>query len=288
MSDSGPVIPFDRLPKGFARRLDVPGPPAPPRPAATVVLLREGEGALEALLVRRTRSAGFVPGAFVFPGGRVDGSDGRRAAADRLAGWDPGGLARRLGLDAAGEEDQDCPSAAAFVVAAIREVFEETGILIAVSRAGTPLPSATQDPDVEAARRTLLEGASDFPEVLASMDAWMDGGALGYIAHWITPEAEPRRYDTRFFAAQVPRGTDVLVDDREITEGVWLPPAVALARNREGDLPMVFPTLKTLEALEPFSTPAQVLDHYRHREIPAVLPRFVRTPTGVGIQIPDS
>jgi 8-oxo-dGTP pyrophosphatase MutT (NUDIX family) len=289
-SDPDHVIPFERLPAGFAERLESPLRPAHPRPAATVVLVREGVGVgPEVLLLRRTRSAGFVPGAYVFPGGRVDREDAAPELLDRVRGVEPAEMDARLGLPAsptAGSGGPDAPSGAAFLVAAVREAFEETGIPVFRRSDGAPLPSAAGDAGMEGLRRRLLDGSFTFLDLLREVDGWMDGAAMGYISHWITPEAEPRRYDTRFFAASVGGGTAALVDDEEIVEAVWLTPAEALARNRRGVLPMVFPTVKTLEALRLFRSPSQILEHYRNREIPAILPHLVRTPTGVGIRIP--
>ncbi len=286
--DPDQVIPFERLPAGFAERLEAPAHPAHPRPAATVVLVREAGEGPQVLLLRRTRSAGFVPGAFVFPGGRVDRADAHPELLERIRGVEPGEVDARLGAHGlSGGAGGDVPSGAAFLVAALREAFEETGIPVFRQSDDTPLACAAGDPEMERLRRGLLAGELTFLEVLREVDGWMDGSAVGYISHWITPEAEPRRYDTRFFAAAVGRVTPALVDDQEITEAVWLTPAEALARNRQGTLPMVFPTVKTLEALRPFAAPREILEHYRDREIPAILPHFVRTPTGVGIRIPE-
>lgn len=269
-------IPAGRLPEGFAGRIDrPPAEPVEPRPAATVVLLRSGNAGLEVLLVRRSRTVGFVPGAYVFPGGRVDAADGEPSALARLQGTPPRDLARRLNLP--GRELE----AAAFLVAAFRETFEETGIL-------PGLPSQVlESPEAIALRRRLLADEIGFHRVLEALDHVVDAGSATYIAHWVTPEAEPRRYDTRFFGLVIPRDARVRVEPGEITEAVWLEPATALARHRAGELPMIFPTLRTLEELVRFSTPAQVLARYRAREIPRILPRLVRTPTGVGIQVPE-
>jgi 8-oxo-dGTP pyrophosphatase MutT (NUDIX family) len=286
--DPDHVIPFERLPSGFAERIEAPPAPAAPRPAATVVVVREGEEGPEVLLLRRTRSAGFVPGAYVFPGGRVDRADAHPGLLARIRGVESEAVNRRLGLPGReeGEGGDLALPGAAFLVAALREAFEETGIPVLRDEGGRSLAPAAGDPEVEELRRRLLAQELGFLEVLEELGGWMDGAAVGYISHWITPEAEPRRYDTRFFAAAVARGTRCRVDEGEITEAAWLTPERALARNREGTLPMVFPTVKTLEALRSFGTPGEILDHYRERDIPAILPRFVRTPTGVGIRIP--
>jgi 8-oxo-dGTP pyrophosphatase MutT (NUDIX family) len=278
------VIPYERLPPGFARRLEQAGNPATPRPAATVVVLREGAAPLEVLLLRRVRSAGFVPGAYVFPGGRVDRSDRDPQVLGRLSGRDEGSWSRRLGLRAG---DGDGPSGAAFVVAALRETFEETGLLIARDEEGSFAPSAGQKPGVARLRSDLMAGKADFAGVLDELGLRLDDGSVEYVAHWITPQAEPRRYDTRFFAVRLPGHVPVAPWEKEITDHRWLSPSAALELHGAGNLPMVFPTIRTLEGLRPFGSPDEVLEHYRGREIRTILPRLVRTPTGVGIRVPD-
>lgn len=286
MSEPGPSheIPKDALPEGFAEDVErVPESPTEPRPAATVVLIREGKSVPEVLLLRRTRTVGFVPGAFVFPGGTVDRDDASAELVERLDGISPGEAARRLGLP----EGAD-PPAVAYYLAAVREAFEETGILVGRTEGGSPPPGAGEMEEVLDLREALLEDDSLFPEVLDRMGCRIDGNALAYVAHWITPVQEPRRYDTRFFAAVVPRGRQAVLDEREMVEAVWVTPADALERNGRGELPMVFPTIKTLESLHSFHEPAEILEHFREREIPTILPRLVRTPTGVGIEMPES
>ncbi|MBW3534889.1 MAG: NUDIX domain-containing protein [Gemmatimonadetes bacterium] len=281
---SGPdfTIPEDRLPEGFARAVDRPPErPAEPRPAATIVLLRDGDrGGLEVLLLRRVRSAGFVPGAWVFPGGRVDLDDATPALVERLEGLSREQAAARLGLEPDAE-----PPGVAYWVAALREAFEETGILVGRDADGRPAPSIADRPEVRALRDELLEDEDRFPSILDRMGCRMDGAAMEYVAHWITPVAEPRRYDTRFFAAAVAREQEVALAEAELTDHAWLTPDEALSRREEGSLPMVFPTIRTLEGLRGFSTPMEALRAYRARAIPTILPRLVRTPTGIGIEV---
>jgi 8-oxo-dGTP pyrophosphatase MutT (NUDIX family) len=285
----GQEIPRERLPEGFADRVEKPPePPAEARPAATVVLMRAGAGSgdasaasgLEVLLLRRVRTSGFVPGAYVFPGGRVDRDDAAGALLERLDGMSADDAAERLGMAADAE-----PPAVAYVVAALREAFEETGILVGHDADGAPAPSAASDPAVRRLRDDLLADEDAFPVVLDAMGCRMDGRAVAYIAHWITPVAEPRRYDTRFFAAAVSPEREELLNAREMSHGVWLSPGEALARHERGELPMVFPTVRTLEDLAAFSSPEAVLAHWADREVPTVLPRLVRTRTGVGIEL---
>jgi 8-oxo-dGTP pyrophosphatase MutT (NUDIX family) len=271
------IIPFDRLPPGFVDTIDEnAGTPAVPRSASTVVLMRESKG-IEILLLRRSRSAGFVPGAYVFPGGRVDTADGRVELLTRIQGLDPGRAGSRLGLD----EDAD-PSPTAYWITAIREAFEETGLLPGPEPGAPP---AVRSPAVEAVRDALMTHSIEWGEAMERLDLDLDLGSMEYIAHWITPVAEPRRYDTRFFVAEVGPDSEPVVDPREMVEAVWLTPAQALKRHEKGSLPMVFPTLSTITELSRFGRCEEVLEHYREREIPAILPRLVRTPTGVGLQV---
>ena len=113
----------------------------------------------------------------------------------------------------------------------------------------------------------------------------MDARALVYIGHWITPECEPRRYDTRFFAAEAPPGCRVTLNHEEMVEALWLTPSEALARNRSGALPLVFPTVRTLEDLEPHRTPKEALEALSKRPVPRCLPRVVRADGEIGFAL---
>ncbi|MSR35290.1 MAG: hypothetical protein EXR95_01430 [Gemmatimonadetes bacterium] len=283
MTDPRSTIPFDRLPESFARSVEhPPANPAPAHPSATIVLMREGTAALEVLLLRRVRTAGFVPGAFVFPGGRVDADDARPPLLDRLDGLTVERAEERLGLGA----DAD-PPAVAYYVAALREAFEETGLLVGRDGAGRLAACATGDAAMRAALGELRADAGRFPAALDRIGCRMDGGAVAYIGHWITPVVEPRRYDTRFFAATVPAGQEALIHEAEVSEAVWLTAAEALELNVRGGLPMVFPTIRTLDSLLPYRTPGEVLEVFRDRPIPTILPRLVSTPRGIGMELPE-
>ena len=270
-------IPEERLPPGFIETLDnVQATPAVPHPSATVVLMREGDDGAEVLLLRRNRATGFVPGAYVFPGGRVDAADGEDALAERWDGLTRGAAAARLGI----APDAN-PPAIAYYGAALREAVEETGLLAgAVAGRGPP-----RDDVLREAREALMGGGASFAAVLGSLGARLDGAAVEYIAHWVTPSVEPRRYDTRFFAARVPAGSRAVYDEREMTDAVWLTPRAALDRHRRGHLPMIFPTIRTLEDLCDFATVEELLAHYRARAIERVQPTIVRTATGVRLRV---
>ncbi len=262
------VIPADRLPPGFARLVEQPvTQPADPKPAATVVLLRDGHKGMEALLLKRHRSSGFVPGAYVFPGGRTDPADGDAKLRDHALHW----------------HESDVP--APYWFAAVREVFEETGVLIARAANGDWVPDTTQEPAIEKLRLALMDDHATLRGVIERCNCRLDFANLVYFAHWITPLAEPRRYDTRFVAAVLPDNRTVRADAREMTDAVWLRPAAALERFAAGTLPMVFPTVRTLEQLAGFPSTDEALRELRTRDVEAVLPRLVRTESGVGIVI---
>ena len=268
------AIPEERLPEGYLETLrDPPAAPVTPRPAATVVLLREGAGGPEVLLLRRNRATGFVPGAYVFPGGRVDAADGDEALIARWDGLTAEAASARLGMS--GNAD---PPAIAYYGAALREAVEETGLLAGVAG---DFRCSLDAGAVARGREALLEGHATFAAALSALGARLDGSAVEYVAHWVTPEIEPRRYDTRFFAVRVPAGSRALHDAREMTDSVWLTPRAALDRHRRGQLPMIFPTIRTLEELAGFPTVDELLTHYRGRTIARVEPEIVRTDGGV-------
>jgi len=259
------VIPQERLPPGFAEQIERPPAVAvEPKPAATAVLIRDGDTGLEVLLLKRHRASGFVPGAYVFPGGRVD-------AADAQVFWPV----------------KTPEPSAEYWVAAIREIFEETGVLLARDRAGAWAASSAQDAQLEAWRERLLGETAGLQELIDGERFTLAADSMVYIAHWITPVAEPRRYDTRFFLAGLPPGAEVKADPREMTDAVWLTPASALARFEAGNLPMVFPTVKTLQLLAPYVTVADALQDLNGRTVQPILPRLVRTGTGVGLVIEE-
>jgi 8-oxo-dGTP pyrophosphatase MutT (NUDIX family) len=210
------------------------------RAAATVVLLRDGPGGLEAYLQRRPPGMGFAGGVWVFPGGRVDAADRDPAVEAGWAGPSPAAWAERLGLGV--------DEARGHLVAACRETLEEAGLLLA-----TPGPGAAE---LSRARRELLAGSARFGELLGRLGVRLDTGLLRYWAWWLTPESEPRRYDTRFFVAGLPAEAAVAAHLAEAERERWLPPAQAAA---DQGLPMLPPTRYTLRDLAGFASVAEAL-----------------------------
>jgi 8-oxo-dGTP pyrophosphatase MutT (NUDIX family) len=239
-----------------ARMLAQGDPWEPPesRDAATIVLLRDGAAGLEALLMRRPDSMAFAPGMHVFPGGRVDVDQDTQPTIQgtvRAGAWTDPALARAL------------------IVAGVRETFEEAGVLLAVDRSGRP---AT--PDESWARdRQASEAAGGFPAVLRRRKLHIQADLLVPIAHWITPEVETRRFDTRFLAAALPKGQDVDAHVTETDSAHWLAPADALAEHRAGALAMLPPTVAVLADLAGQRSVGDALNWARTREVIPLLPR---------------
>jgi len=280
LTDSDHVIPLENLPEGFAESIEhPPAVPATPRPAATIVLLRDSIAGVEVLLMRRSRRAGFVPGAYVFPGGRVDAADAAEPAVAALDGLTPAEAETRLDLPGAD------PPAIAYYLAALREAFEETGILVGLRPDGAAPPTAAEDRSVDSVREALMADSISFAEALGSLECRIAGDAIEYLAHWITPKPEPRRYDTRFFAARVREGATPIIDPREMTDALWLTPDRALEGADDGSLPMVFPTIKTLEQLARFSSVEDALEAIGREPVRTILPTLVLTHGGVGMRL---
>lgn len=212
-----------------------------PRPAATAMVLRDGPDGLEVLMLRRNLDSIFVPGAHVFPGGAVEEADhGPHPRADPEV--DDAVASDRLGLDAGG---------LAFWIAAVRETFEEAGLLFADG----PVQRA------EPHRRAVDDGERSLADVCAAEGLRLRLGDLRYFGHWITPPGAPRRYTTRFFVAPVPPGQEPSHDDGEAVAHEWVRPSDALFRFDAGDWDLILPTERSLQALARFDTVAAVLAH---------------------------
>ncbi len=226
-----------------------------PRPAATVVIVRDGGAGLETLLLKRTDSAVFLPGVFVFPGGAVDAADDDPRLAARAGGLDEAWANRMMGLREGGR---------AYIMAAIRECFEEAGLLLADS-ARSEDPGNTPGIDLVAWRRRLAEGAVSFGRLCEALDLELHADRMVYLDRWITPPGAARRFDTRFFIAPAPPGQTARHDGEETVEHAWIPPREALERHHRGAFPLGSPTVRTLRALAEFETSGQLLEHVRRR-----------------------
>lgn len=213
-------------------------PPAVPRPAATVVVARGDGPDVEVLLLRRTAKAAFMARAWVYPGGRVDPGDADDAWLDHVEG-----------LDALHDAfiDLDATQARAFFVAAIRECFEESGLLLAHRRDGRPLAATDADRARLTTWRQRLNGRdAGLLDVAREEGLVVHLDAILPFAHWITPTNEPKRYDTRFFVAPAPRGQVPIADHDETVAEQWVRPVDAIRAHARGELQLAPPTWRTL------------------------------------------
>ena len=254
------------------------------RDAATVILLRDRtEGPYEVFLMRRHRDQVFMGGAYVFPGGRLDDADADPELAACVGGFRAADAKRLL-------QETDLPEAAALglFLAAIRETFEEAGVLLARDTTGRLVDLA--DPETAARfsiyRLELHEERLTLAELVRREGLIFAPDLLIPYAHWITPEIESRRFDTRFFLARLPEGQVPVHDRMELTESSWMTPAFALAENEAGRIILMPPTLKTIEELLSFSNTAQLFAAARSQRIRTILPEAFRTADGFGIRLP--
>lgn len=203
-------------------------------------------------MLRRRLESDFVPGAYVFPGGALDEADHDARWATRGAGHDDVSASALLGVPAGG---------LAFWVAAIRECFEESGLLLANRASGSPLTLA--DPAVAARfhrHRLAVDGGHvELLDVYREEDLYLPVDELHYFARWITPERAPRRYDTRFFVTRAPDDQALSHDDGETIAALWVRPADALDRFAAGDFELIRPTQHSLETLTDYPDADAVL-----------------------------
>jgi 8-oxo-dGTP pyrophosphatase MutT (NUDIX family) len=235
------------------------------RPAATIMLLRDGPDGIEVFMVVRHHAIDFASGALVFPGGRVEEADHELAAR-------PG----------------DCPNpdrldvdALAFRVAAIRETFEECGVLLARSRGSDALIDTETLKRLEDQHRAPLNaGSIAFDAVLGSEGLLPAPDLLVHFAHWITPTAQPRRYDTQFFLAEAPVAQLAVHDGWEAVESIWITPAQALADTDAGKYKLVFATAKNLEKLGQSRTVLDAMTTAKATRVVTVQPKGIKLEGG--------
>lgn len=222
-----------------------------PRPAATILLLREASGAPEVFMLQRTSKAAFLPGAFVFPGGALDEDDAGERAARRVRGLDDAQASARMGLPSGG---------LAFWIAAARECFEESGILLVFDSENLPIDPRRAE-NLEPFRNELNAGNLQFSEFLEKEDLYIHAHEIAYYSHWITAPGRPRRFSTRFFVACAPVGQHGAHDRSETVHSVWISPREAIERGKRGEIDLIFPTRSTLSDLAAIQTPRAALEH---------------------------
>jgi 8-oxo-dGTP pyrophosphatase MutT (NUDIX family) len=231
----------------------------PVRSAATVVMLRDAPQGLEVFLIKRHGLSDVLGGAYVFPGGKVDALD---AAAETQALLDQAPQALHALL---GEPDLDAPTAASMFVAALRESFEESGVLFAQSASADQVAQA----------RTLLAQGLSFPAVLTRLSLRLQTHSVTPWVRWITPfmpSVSSKRFDTRFFITAVPPDQIASHDNHEATASVWLSPRAALEQYRDAHIELAPPQIMSLAHLSRHSTVASVLREAQSRLPPVVQP----------------
>jgi 8-oxo-dGTP pyrophosphatase MutT (NUDIX family) len=231
------------------------------RPAATIVLMRDGAEGLELFMVVRHHAIDFASGALVFPGGRVEDSD-FALAGDREFCPNPDALTTE---------------AMGFRLAAIRETFEECGVLLARPRHAPDLIGAAALMAVETAHRAALaKGEVTFRDVLAAHDLLPATDLLTHFAHWITPRNQPKRYDTHFFLAVAPAEHLAIHDGEESVDSVWITPRRVLSDTASGRFKLVFATQMNLTKLATFESAAEAMAAAPGAGVVTVLPEVVR------------
>lgn len=244
---------------------------------------------IEVFMLRRSEASHFVPDVYVFPGGTVDAGDSSGALLARTCGLadtvvrsqfraeQPASLPSPI--EPASESER-----AGLLLAAIRELFEEAGVLLACMPDGGPLKRpifGEHGERLSAARALLCSGERRFEEILEDLGVFADARTLALFSQWITPPVLPRRYNTHFFAAEAPEEQAAAADAFETHDGVWISPQDALDRCAAGTFRMVYPTVKHVERLADFATTGQLMQFAREKTIYRIMPQTTGATTFV-------
>jgi 8-oxo-dGTP pyrophosphatase MutT (NUDIX family) len=239
--------------------------PVEPRHAATVIMLRDGTDGPEVYLLRRAASMAFAAGAFVFPGGSVDLRD-EDLPDEAWVGRSPSEWAKDLSSDEG--------LARALVCAAVRETFEESGVLLA-GPDGTTVVADTSGDDWEADRLALIDRSLSLAELMKRRGLVVRADLLRPWTHWLTPEVESRRFDTRFFVTALPEGQRTRDVGGEADHVAWMRPQAALEGNERGEMMLMPPTLASLRDLSGFGAVDDVLHAASGRTVTRILPKLL-------------
>lgn len=227
------------------------------RPAATLVLTRDTESGIEVLLLQRTWEAIFLPGYYVFPGGAVNEQESE--AQPHVVGVEDADISQTMSLDVGGAD---------FMLAAVRECFEEAGVLLAQDGSGQLISA---EHPVLGERDALFRDEVSLAQLCDKYGLVVPLDRLAYLSHWVTPPGPPRRFDTRFFVAVAPEGQVAGHDGQETIDHVWMSPAQALEEHRAGQRLLGLPTIRTLRVLSDFSSTAELM-RYAHANPPEAFP----------------
>ncbi len=249
--------------------------PVTPRLSAAVMLLRsphDGDG-LEVFMVRRPVQSEFAPDVYVFPGGSCHLQDSEAEVTP--------------GVVVPIETDKETELGTGVRVAAIRELFEEAGVLLAMQDSAQLRFSPEDSSRFADYRRRIQQGEMTLAEMTATEDIVLATDALTYCAHWITPEAFPKRFETFFFLAEHPSVQLANHDAIETIDGVWIAPKTALAKHDAGEFPLVFATIRQLQDLALFATPAEAIAAWRGRVPRVIMPKVIQDQGKQVILMPD-
>ena len=251
-----------------------------PRTAATVILMRTAAGgSVETFLLKRHEASAFMGGSFVYPGGSVEPGDKDKSILP---------YCRSLPFNTSAPEKVDEDELLGYRVCALRELFEEAGILLARRISGE---LCTADPVPDGDRLAAYRGQIDQDEIsmteLAKRENLVyDFDQLVYVDRWITPEARHIRFDTRFYLAFCPEGQHASSDQKETVQGLWMSPREAIDANLRGSIALSPPAVETLEMLAPFETRSSLLGFLEDREPRTVLPILTKATDGPVILFP--
>ena len=246
------------------------------------MLVRDGDSGMEVFMLRRNLNSHFVAGAYVFPGGAVDDADHGPDLPSVCHGRTDEEASRLMGLDQGG---------LAYWAAAVRECFEEAGVLLAFPRVSAQQVAVSfADPAVAERFRTyraqVYAGTMGLSQLCHREQLVLDAGRIRYFGHWITPARQPRRFDTRFFVAAAPAEQVPLHDDGETIAHMWVRPGDALHRHAAGEIDLILPTIRSLKAISRFERSADLLDAAAAVEGPGGRPRTVSDSGGRRIALP--
>lgn len=246
--------------------------PVKPRPAATIILARNSSDGVEVLMMQRTTAVDFATGMHVFPGGAVDPTDHHEEIASLCVDLDDQRASQTLGIEQGG---------LAYWIAAIRECFEESGLLLGYRHDQDLVRLHGEDAERLAnLRLEMAQNKLSFADILKAEQFRAATDKIAYYSHWITQAGRPKRYDTRFFVAQAPEGQTAVQDNHETVGQVWVRPDQAIEMNRAGTIELMFPTIKTLESLTPFKQVEELLEFARTPKPKTLIAPFTATARG--------
>tara|TARA_B100001173_G_scaffold225362_1_gene195467 strand:+ start:614 stop:1399 length:786 start_codon:yes stop_codon:yes gene_type:complete len=250
-------------------------------PAATVLLFRQNNDAMEVLLVERSSKTAFGD-LYVFPGGKVDFDDNFSDKLSSHSDLNDADCSKLLDIECGG---------ASFWVACIRECFEEVGVLLARKKDGSKLDLNKKDKGrFVDYRERLISNKISFLEVCEREDLFFETTNIVPFSHWITPDIETKRFDTRFFAAEMPKDQTTLHDGNELTNSLWITPKEAIKKAWNGEIKMILPTSKNLEQTFDFNSINELISFYKNKgssEIKSILPKFKKVDGKWEGRLPD-